>query len=361
MGARQNGDVREIPTVVANIVRGIQPKNPINVLQGKEIMAYIQISPSTVTGTLGTILMNPLTITCQRLRKFAAIYGQYRFRRMEFTVQGNLPTTVGGNLYLGYSRNPDLTIPTGIEAPTAISSMENSMSVSVWSTSKFSPRVETNEWYNVDDDSSEVMKTTQGILFVAQGGIYNITSAAEIPLYLDYVIEARGQQVQPVSQARTQVYPSVQFISGSGDYPSKQWTTSPLAGETLPYPALAFDSPYFLSPSLEVPVLDGKFETASIMVCNNVGANPPGASHNITLYPTLAEYNLGTPLKGEEVDVTFDTSRFTLELVDPSVVSLFSSLRGMPVQAQKAPLLRSTRTPYTAPAPWAYPNSNPWA
>lgn len=352
-------DVREIPTVVANIIRGMQPKTAVSVLEGREIMGYIQISPSSTTGLLGSVLLNPLRLYCERLRKFVGIYGQYRFKRLEFLVQGNLPTSVGGNLYLGYSRNPDLTIPSGAEAPTVISSMENSMSVSVWSTSAFAPRVDTNEWYNVDDDSSEIMKTCQGVLFMAQGGIYNITGPVEIPVYLTYLVECRGQQVQPVSQGRVQVYPAVEFRSGAADLPNKQWATTVVSGETLAYPALIFDTPYFLSPSFEVPAKDDETIRATIMVCNTTGSQPPGAAHNITLYPTLEEFNLGTPIVPNILDDNFVVSRFTLEMVDPSVSSLFSSLRGMPERPKVTSTFQGIRQAYHKPM--AYPNLNPWA
>jgi len=358
---QQRGDTREIPTVVANIVRGMQPRQSVAVLEGKEIMGYIRVGPTTQTGLGGTQLMNPLVLTCEQLRKFVAIYGQYKFRKMQFIVHGNLPTTVGGILYLGYSRNPDLTIPTGQDAPTAISSMENSMAVSVWSTSSFAPNVATNEWYNVDDDSTEVMKTTQGVLFIAQGGLYNITSSAEIPIYLDYVIETRGQQVQPVNQARAVVYPSGSFEIESVDPQTKRtyWEHQLASGETVPYPALIFDAPYFISPQIAVPTLDGKTETALIMSATNGPRTPPGAAYNICFFSSLEAFNSNTTIDSKGTTANIQVGRFTLEAIDPAIISLYSSLAGMP-QTQNTPVFVSKRSAYSKPDPWGNPNSRMW-
>lgn len=353
MKQKAHGDVREIPTVVANIVRGIQPKRSVAVLEGKEIMGYIRIGPETVTGLGGVQLMNPLILSCERLRKFAAIYGQYRFRRMEFTLQGNLPTTVGGNIYLGYSRNPDLTITSGVNAPTVISSMENSMSVSVWSTSSFSPRVSTNEWYNVDDDSEEIMKTTQGVLFIAQGGIYNITSFAEIPIYLSYTIEARGQQSQPVNQNGILTFPSCNFTCLSTPI---NWSVVRVPGETGAFPALQDTTPYFISPQLEIPTASGDLITCSIMGARIVGGIP--TNYDLQFYPDLEAFNMSNAVSGLTGNVVA-YSRFTLEAVDPAVLSLYTSLGGFP-QVKQTSSYSTGRSAYKIPNPWNNPNSNQW-
>jgi len=352
----QRGDIREIPTVVANIVRGVQPRQAVAALQGKEIMGFIRISPGSQSGLSGQQLMNPLTLACERLRKFVSIYGQYKFTRMEFTVHGNLPTTVGGNLYLGYSRNPDFTITTGADAPSFISSMENSMAVSVWSTSTFSPRVMTNEWYNVDDDSSEVMKTTQGILFIATGGIYNITQDVEIPVYLNYVVEARGQQVQTTGSSPILIYPSGTFDLSS----SSTWGNSRPPSETLAYPVMELDAPYFLSPQLTVPAGDGSTsETANVIViASEPVPNPPDSSVNVTFYKSFEDYNTNTPIKviNPDPEPKIVHGRFTVEAIDTQVRSLYNSLAGVPQPVVSKPLFATSRTNRSA----VRPNYNLW-
>lgn len=338
------GDVREIPTVVANIVRGSAAPVRSAVLTGKEIMGYIQITPSSSTGLLGKELINPLKMSCERLKKFVAIYGQYRFKRMELTVQGNLPTTVGGNLYLGYSRNPDLLVPTGPSAPTVISSMENSMSVSVWSTSTFRPAVMTNEWYNVDDDSLEIMKTTQGAIFVAQGGLYNISGTAEIPLYLSYTVECRGQQNFSSETSPVSLFPSCSYTVTEASGSTNRWIATRVATETVAFPDLTLSQPYMLSPSLEVPTTVGN-ATATIMSVHARDTN----TIELAFYANLVDYNQGTPIRNV-FDATVTLPRYTVELIDPGRVSLYSSFAGLPtakvVQGFSG---RSTLPVYNAP------------
>lgn len=251
------GDNKIIPTVIANTVRGMTD-NRTYTFNGKEIVGYISIGPNTTAGLIAEIVVNPLLMGAARLRNFTQNFQQYRFKKLRATVRGNLPTTVGGDLYIAYTRNPDHSIVDNPVAPQNVFSIEGSIITNLWSATEFDCKCSTNQWYNVDDDSEEIMVTSHGKLFIATLGGFNITNQFEMPLFLEYVVECKGQQVQGDANQDALVFPATYYGVGASSDGNGSTQLFPQDGETISFPwnrGMVALQPYFCTPDLTL-VLD---------------------------------------------------------------------------------------------------------
>lgn len=310
---RALGDNRIIPTVVANSVRGMTD-NRTHLFMGKEIIGFISVGPTTTPGILATIKMNPLLMGAVRLQNFCQNFQQYRFTKLRATVRGNLPTTVAGDLYLAYTRNPDHEILDNVAAPNNVFAIESSVVTNLWTATEFECRCNTNQWYNVDPDSSEQMVTTHGAMFIATAGGFNITQQFSMPLFLDYVVECRGQQVQGGAEADSIIFPATQYFGPADGSGAIRMNIAP--GESISYPwnrGMKAQEPYFCQPS---PIIQGlgdgdESEAAQVVVWDG------NTSGYFRFYTTYENWVSGEPIRVMNSTV-YEQERFVIEPAYPT-------------------------------------------
>lgn len=245
------GDDAQIPTVITNVVRGNRAQNKVISFKGKEIIGEIELGSFTAPGVLGEISLNPVLLGARRLEAAASNYSQYRFKKLITTIRGNVSTSVGGDIAVGYTRNPNYRVVSGPASVQDIYSMEQSMITNLWSKSDFECPVKTNQWYNVDGDSSEIMLTEQGKILMATNGVTNMVGTAVIPVIADYEVEFRGEQTQRlINEGVPIVFPAVDMVGPSDPNGSVRLTIA--TGETLDYPwnrGMVAWEPYFVEPA----------------------------------------------------------------------------------------------------------------
>lgn len=303
-------------------MRGASSSGSRNVFRGKEIAGFINIGPYTQAGLLATIKINPLLMAAPRLKNMAENFQQYRFRRLRVSIRGDLPTTVSGALYTGYTRNPDYSITDTPDAPAFIFSLEKSTITNLWSITDFDCPLQKSQWYNVDQDSTEIMMTTQGQLFIGTAGGFNITNPYEVPLFFEYEVEFMGQQSKGFSDQQVIAFPATQY-SGASDAAGKvRLLLAP--GETLDYPwnrGMAARKPYFCIPQ---PVLTVKGTTTVTPEIIQWDGNTSGY---FNFFLTLEDYLEGSFILIDVPNsplITLD--RFTIEEV-PTTSASYTTFR----------------------------------
>lgn len=346
-----------IPTVMTNTIMG--PTSQRSVIQkGKEIIGEIAITSSTPSGLLAQILANPLLMGAPRLEKMAAIYQQYRFRRLRFTLATVLPTTTYGQFWLAYSRNPDHRIANDAEANANVFALENSRQCQAWTPATYDCDLRPNTTiFNVDNDSREIMKTTQGKFFIATSGQFNVTGEYTIPVYLEYEIELFGQSALPTNDGAAIIFPAVLYSGPTDNTGTINLRIAP--GETLDYPwnrGMKANKPYYCIPQPVIQVSDDPTDTILAGVIEWDG----NTSGFFRFFETIDDYDTLTYIYIDSVAVNIALDRFTIEPADNnlSAITAFRPLSSRyrvasPVPQQARPPLRVVRagtyTPKRAP------------
>jgi len=131
----------------------------------------------------------------------AASFGKFRFRRAQLTVGTNFASTVSGNFVIGYSENPDIQLASAGSADLANQVYNlDGKSCPFWAPVRYPARFrDRSKWYNIDNDSDEVMNTTQGKFIVAIQQLPTASLPLTIPMLLDYEIEF----TEPALQAKS--------------------------------------------------------------------------------------------------------------------------------------------------------------
>lgn len=285
---RQN--VSFVPTVMTNTIMGAAAGKSVT-QRGKEIIGYIDINQYTPSGILAEIMCNPLLLGAPRLEKMAAIYQQYRMKRMAFTLATVLPTTTYGQFWIAYSRNPDHAIANDANANANVFALENSRQCQAWTPVTYECDLRPNTTiFNIDPDSREIMKTTQGKFFISTSGHFNVTGDFEVPVYLEYEIELYGQSALNIYDDTAIVMPATRYSGPSDPNGSVQLIIAP--GETLDYPwnrGMTSLRPYYCIPA---PVI----QTGTANVNPEIIVWDGNTSGYFRFYLTLDDYDNGVHL-----------------------------------------------------------------
>lgn len=331
-----------VPTVMTNTIMGAQSGRSVR-QRGKEIIGYIDINQNTPSGLIAEILCNPLLLGAPRLEKMAAIYQQYRMLRMDFTLASVLPTTTYGQFWIAYSRNPDHTIENDANANANVFALENSRQCQAWTPVTYTCDLRPNTTvFNVDPDSREIMKTTQGKFFISTSGHFNVTGNFEIPVYLEYEIELIGQSALSIADNAAIAMPTTLYSGPSDGNGSVHLRIAP--GETLNYPwnrGMQALRPYYCIPAPLIKLNAANSENAGIIVWDG---NTEGY---FRFYPTMDDYDAGNHfIVGADVQ-DYYIDRFTIEpaFVTSTAVTSFRALSTKyrapaPVPQKANPILR---------------------
>jgi len=234
----------------------------------REIVAPFSMSPTDLPGANITYNLNPATMIGTRLQKLAANYQQYRFKRLSLTMQSPAPSTASGLYAIGYTRNPDQEIGTGLNAIQTITAMPGAVTSSVWNTCTCHASLD-SQWYNVDADSQEVMKTTQGQFFACLVSPPTTTTPVAFAVWLDYVIEFRGSAIQKVAQFAG-LFPAGTW-NRVGQTTAATFVTNP---NEPPFPTTALNVIYIVNPAWSVVDTNLTLLTIRAMVKTTAVNNP---------------------------------------------------------------------------------------
>lgn len=286
------GDNRQIPTVIANTMRGHNASR-VSEFSGKEIIGYLNFAPNSQAGMLGQIVINPILMTAPRLRNHVKNFSQFKFSKLRFAVRGDLPTTVSGSVYMGYSTNPDLDIPDTQAAPANLFSLGKSVIANLWSSTEFDCNLDMSQWFFVDPDSSEIMKTSQGKLFMASTGGFNITATYSVPLFVEYSVHCKGEQITPEANAGVVILPAMSLQATSSN-PTLENGRLLTFTDTITIPGIIFGTssgvagdPWLIIPSMIVNTSESNSQQAQIAVFQK---DVIGTNQRVYLYETFEAF-----------------------------------------------------------------------
>lgn len=256
-----------IPAALATrVIQNTQ--NRIHTETHREVIAPFVMNPTSQPGDNVIYDMNPARLAGSRLQKLALNYQQYRFRRLAVTLQSPAPSTASGLYAIGYTRNADQEIGTGIAAIQSITNMPGASVSTVWNTTTAHASVD-SKWYNIDADSQEIMDTTQGFFAACVMVPPSTTGPVSFAVWLDYTVEFRGSATQRVPQ----------FL---GLFPAGNWTrVGTTTGATFiadsgepPFPTTNLNVIYSVNPAWEVTDTNSTLQTIRAMVKTSAVNNP---------------------------------------------------------------------------------------
>lgn len=261
----------------------------------------ISIGSATPAGEVFAFDINPFSFpNTSRLRKLADLFANYKFRRgARLIVRGNLGTNVIGDMTAGFSRNPDLEVQSGPNASPTVFSLPGAVTANYWTPLTIDLTMDANrDWKFLDADSSEIMKISEGRAFVVVNTAPNVTNVQNIAVYLDCVIDFKGEQQNDTTPAAV-VWPATTITSTSppsvGTFGSV--TLSVNAGEPA-FPTMISGRGYQLIPQIEVPVTSaGEPDMASVISWSGVAGQ------------YFFYYSLSDVVQNEPMGVYFTTGR----------------------------------------------------
>lgn len=283
-----------IPMEVAYSVR--QPNNVrTHTETACEYIGDFVIRPNSVNGEGVRFPMNPLLLFRTRLFNLARNYQKYRFTRLALKIQSSSTTSTNGLYVAGYCSNPDFEYENR-NAVAALFSLPGAQSTNVWRTIVIDAKLEDRgKWYNLDEDSNEIMQTTQGFFGIAVQSPTSATAPIIMPILLEYSIQFAGTAFNDVSNgSRVVVFPS-----GSWGYNSVtgNYTFTADSGEP-PVPSTSNGTGYVVIPGY--PATFNSVETVIGVV------KPTTASWSF--YTTVDAYGTNDAIQANE---TFRTDRST--------------------------------------------------
>lgn len=172
--------------------------------RGYELLQNISIGAGTAVGTFWSFPLNPLheSYAGTRLQQLALNFIKFRFRRLMLRFGNVASTSTSGALVFGFMDNPDYSV-TVVNSTRVISALSGSVTGPLWQPIDCHAKiVDRAAWYYLDEDSDEVMKTTQGQFLLALVAAATLATDQGFPLYIDYDIEFSGAAVQSVDPVK---------------------------------------------------------------------------------------------------------------------------------------------------------------
>lgn len=167
----------------------------------KEIIGYITLDSSPPANgssfPVNEFPLRPGFYKNTRAAKMAESFQKFRYLPgTKLVIQNSCPTTTPGHIVTAYTPNPDMAVSVG-NAERHISSLEGATSTNVWvNTTIPMHRSADNRWYNIDDDSEEIMNIQQGKFLIVQAGQTNLTGPIRSPVWLESHLEFTGAGAQ---------------------------------------------------------------------------------------------------------------------------------------------------------------------
>jgi len=258
--------VTQIPATMAYTINNRTNINR-HTERAKEYLGTIPISGNTPTGRAFVFALNPLHYPATRFGRLASSYQKFRFRNCRLTIASNFSTTVSGSIIAGYMENPDQEILPEPYIFNQVFSATNGVSQSLWKPIDISARfMDKAKWYNIDNDSDEIMQTTQGKFVIVVQSPVAVTSQVQIPILLEYDIEFMGSATQPLNTS-----PFGETLTLTGSVYTQR--SSEDAGEyhpTTPTTVVENVVYYFIEGAQQIKQTDGTLAFIQCMVYNSL-------------------------------------------------------------------------------------------
>jgi len=269
--------------------------------QAAEVIGSITIGPNIASGTVWEFTMDPTNLPGTRLEKLASTFQKFRFRSMRLCVASNFSTTVSGSIACGYAENPDQEFPAGALALNRVFACSNATIASLYTPLYVMGKVgDKSKWYNIDDDSDELMQTTQGKFVITLVSPVSLTASVSIPVTLEYSVEFLGRALQATVESTVSVFPAMDYTFLTG--PSLL-TLTPRAGEPPATIVVVALKPYRLQPAVQFTTSSGSVVAAGVIV------NQGGSLWKV--YETLNDVEENTPIA--DIVTPGVTTRSTIE------------------------------------------------
>lgn len=264
-------------TYALPVSNGYQIRNTVPdsrcIERGHELLSSITLASNTATDTYFEFQMNPASVsfTKTRLQSMSRVYQKYRFKKMSMTIGNVTGTNVGGSLVVGYTENPDFNV--GRNPSQTMVAQNGSITAAIWQPIICTASIkDKTKWYNIDQDSSELMQICQGKFVVVVQFAPSVATPVQLPIYFDYEIEFIGSAIQtfvttgnkylmPECTVRVTSPGNNQFILDLAD-PSVNFPSLEIGG-SLP-PAV---NTYLIEPAYEILDVAGIARTARYAVC----------------------------------------------------------------------------------------------
>lgn len=252
----------------------------------------------TTVGEGVRFMMNPLTMFRTRLYNLARNYQKFRFTKLALKIQSSSTTSTNGLYVAGYCSNPDFEYSKENAVP-AIFSLPGAQSTNVWRTIVVQANLQDkNKWYNLDEDSSEIMQTTQGYFAIAIQSPANSTANIVMPVLLDYTVQFSGNAFQSLNASNNiEIMPSGSFNLTSGNFVFTADSGEP------PVPTITQGRGYIINPTYPVQ---------ANLVDTNIGVIFKTPS-SFSFYQTVDEFITGRSL---DIRESFTVERSTWSILN---------------------------------------------
>lgn len=293
-----------IPMEIAYTVKQ-NTRQRTHVETAREYIGSFTILPTSAPGSSVVFMMNPLNLTGTRLNRIAANYQKYRFRRLAMTIQSSTTTSTNGLYIVGYNSNPDAELTPGTAIPQ-VYDLPGAQSTNVWRTITSVAKLEDrNKWYFLDEDSEEVMNTTQGYFALVVQSPTSATGPLTLPVMLDYTVEFTGSAYNPINANLPIIFPGGNWVPNPAA--NNDYVFTPSATE-IAVPIVSTGTAYDINPSYPVTFVIG-LETVShiIRVVQRTASN-------WLFYASQDDYESGTNLKLTNAFITLRSTWTRLNL-----------------------------------------------
>lgn len=288
------GKSYNVPLTAVTQIR--QSSNPVNVMKisGTDRIGGVTFGPTTPLNRAIQFKMSPAHLGGTRINSLSKSFQLYRFTNMKLTVFSNLPSTSGGGYTVGYCENPDQSFTSGPGLGSQIFALTDAVIGNMFVPTTSKARInDKSKWYRIDEDSSEVMNTTQGSFVLSVDSLTAITTPLTVPVMLEYSIEFKGSAIQNELQSGQ---PFI-FPACSGSASGIVVSMNPLPGEPSLVPMVS-GSPYLINPGLTI---DG----ASVEFMSYID------NSGFRLYESYDAWKQDSALS---ITTNFDTPRTTIQL-----------------------------------------------
>lgn len=251
----------QIPMEIAYSVR--QPiTNRIHTETACEYIGDFVIRTSAVNGEGVRFPMNPLLMFRTRLFNIARNYQKFRFTKLALKVQSSATTSSSGLYVAAYCANPDYEYQQ-TQAVASLFSLPGAQSTNIWRTIVVEANLQDKgKWYNIDDDSFEIMSTTQGFFGLAVQSPPDTSKPVVMPVLLEYTVQFSGNAYNNVNSGNSIfIFPAGNWTKSSGGI----WSFTAFAGEPA-VPTLTAGA-YIVNPTYPVTTTVGLQD--KIMVIRN--------------------------------------------------------------------------------------------
>lgn len=192
--------------------------NKSTTITRSEYLTNYTFGPESQPGEISEFPVNPMlplykdTVLQNMLRNFQ----KYRFKKLSLELANTTGTNNGGSLVTSYVSNPDQKTT----SLRAIYNSDDSVTGPAWMPRTVAAAIkDPKKEYNVDEDSAEIMQTTQGKFIIGVVTPPTTTGLVSIPIILKYTVEMIGAASQEsVKETSILLAPSGEFEGLTGTH-----------------------------------------------------------------------------------------------------------------------------------------------